>query len=127
MPNAFDRVAHDALRALAVAHRAAVGDRLAAGRLDLARRRSLAALLEPPLPSTAPPRSFTDHLGAPARQLERVRPAESAAGAGDDGDLSVESMAMTDPPGLVLARIAAASRQLRAPPPRTFVFWRAML
>ena len=74
-----------------VATRVVVGDGLAAGGLDLVDDLLRRRRVEPPVPSTEPPRSLTTIERAPRGQLERVGAAEAAAGAGDDRDLAVEA------------------------------------
>jgi hypothetical protein len=102
---AVHRGLHDARAALGRHHRREARHRLAAGRPDLVdhllRSRLVAALAV-----DAAAQVVDDHGRAAAGQLEGVRAAEAAAGAGDDGDPAVE--ADVGHGGLLSARAARA-------------------
>ena len=85
-----DRAFHQIGRARVIGHRAAVGDRLAARRLDLGhhgvgRGRGAARAIQ------RRAQIVDHHLGAPSGQLQRVLAAQAPARSGDDGDLAVET------------------------------------
>ena len=91
MSSAAERVERGLDDLVAVLDRVVVGDGLAAGGLDLGDHLVGRARELLPSPWTLPPRSLTTTL-APARgQQQRVGAAEPAAGAGDEGDASVEA------------------------------------
>jgi hypothetical protein len=86
----LDRGGDDGLAALGGGDAVAVGDGLAAEGLDLADHvvgRTLAAAVARHRATEV----VHDDARAAAGELERVRPAQAAAGAGDDRDLAVES------------------------------------
>ena len=90
-PNASSAVCTIASPPSGVATELRVGDRLAAGGLDLLRPPCCAGPSEPPVPSTAAAEVVDDDLRAARGEEERVLAAEAAARAGDDRNLAVET------------------------------------
>src|SRR5262249_13541637 len=102
----LDRVADDALRALSVADGAAVGNGLAAERLDL-RDHVVRRLARAAAAIDRGAEAVHHDTGTRARELQRVSPAEPSAGPGYDRDLPVEADChCVFPPAPLLARIA---------------------